>query len=166
LSDRLLDWAMQLAAAEEASRQIAKNIKVEVGPAKARHASTRVVDRRNVVLRGEEVVVRERGCGALQEFVVKAESTNFHIFIKKDDEIAVYGSYSEYAEISQDVEGIDAFADRDTEGELTGAYVFRVSDIEFAKGLTVKISTTEPVKFRAIFCKYKISRSDNGSPHG
>jgi len=166
LSDRLLDWAMQLVAAEESSRQIAQNIKVEVEPAKATHTSTRIVDRRNVVLRGEEVVVRERGCGAIQEFMVKAESTNFHIFIGKDDEIAVYGSYSTYAEISQDVEGIDAFADRDTEGELTGAYVFKVSDIEFAKGLTIKIRTTEPVKFRAIFCKYKISKPGNGSSHG
>jgi hypothetical protein len=150
----LLEWAMKLAVAEEAARQ---TFKVAVPPVEVKPTPSHVVDRRNVTVEGEEVIVHRSGYGVLQEFMAKAEDMNFHVLIEKDGELAVYGSYSEYVEISQDVEEIEAFAERDVEGELTGAYVFKVNDIEFARGLTVKISTTKPVKFRAIFCKYKIS---------
>jgi hypothetical protein len=152
----LLNWALMVVSAEEAARQVAKGVKVQVEPAKAKPPSTRIVDRRNVVLEGGEIVVQETGFGVLQEFMAKAESVDFQVLIEKDDETVVYGTYGEYAEVSQDLEGIDAFEERDAEGEPTGAYVFKVSDIEFAKGLMIKIKTANPVKFRVIFCKYKI----------
>jgi hypothetical protein len=152
----LLEWAMKLAVAEEEARQ---TVKVTVPPVEVKPTPSHVVDRRNVIVEGEEIIVHRLGYGVLQEFMAKAEDTDFQVLIEKDGETVVYGSYSEYAEISQDVEEIDAFAERDAEGELTGAYVFKVNDIEFAKGLTIKINTTKPVKFRAIFCKYKIAEA-------
>jgi hypothetical protein len=156
--EKLLDLAFQIVVAEEIARQTG-NVKVQVEPVKVRPIPTHVVDRRNVVLEGEETVVRAKGCGALQEFVAKAEDTDFQILVEKDGETVVYGSYSDYAEISQDVEGIDAFADRDAEGNPTGAYVFKVNDVEFADSLTVTIRTDKPVRFRAVFCKYKASEA-------
>jgi hypothetical protein len=147
---------MMVAAAEEVARRKAE-VKVEVPPVEVKPTPSHVVDRRNVMVEGEEIIVQTTGYGVLQEFMAKAESVDFQVLIEKDGETVVYGSYSEYAEISQDVEEIDAFAERDAEGELTGAYVFKVNDIEFAKGLTVMVKTTKPVKFRAIFCKYKVS---------
>jgi len=160
MSERdLLNWALMIVAAEEAARRMAEGVRVEVKPVEVKPTSTHVVEKRNVVLEGEKVIVQTTGCGVLQEFMAKAESTDFQILIEKDGETAIHGSYSEYAEISQDVEEIDAFAERDPDGVLTGAYVFRVSNIEFTESLTVIIKTTKPVKFRAIFCKYKTSHS-------
>jgi hypothetical protein len=157
LSDRLLDWALELAVAEENARLKAQQVKVDIPPLKVKPTPTHVVDRRNVVLHGEEVIVQTMGYGVLKEFMCKAESEDFQVLVEKDGETVVFGSYSEYADISQDVEEIEAFPERDADGELTGAYVFKVNDVEFAKNLTVKIITTENVKFRAIFCKYKSS---------
>jgi len=157
MSERdMLSWAMLIAAAEEAARQKV-SVEVEAPPVReVKPQVTYVVDRRNVVLKGEETIVQKRGCGVLQEFMVKAEDMDFHVFVERDGEPVVYGSYSRYAEVSQDVKEIDAYPERDQDGELTGAYVLRVTDIEFADGLTVKVSTPRPIKFRAIFCKYKL----------
>lgn len=149
--------AMMIVVAEEVARQKAECVKVEVAPVKVKPTPTHVVDRRNVVLRGEEIIVQTVGYGVLQEFMCKAESVDFQVLIEKDGETVVFGSYNEYADISQDVEEIEAFPERDADGELTGAYVFKVNDVEFARNLTVKIITAENVKFRAIFCKYKSS---------
>ena len=151
-----MNWAMLIVAAEEAARQ---KVKVEVEAPTVQEAkppATHVVDRRNIVLEGEETIVQKRGYGVLQEFMVKAEDVDFHVFVERDGEPVVYGSYSHYVELSQDVKEIDAYPERDQDGELTGAYVLKVTDIEFAKGLTIKVRTSKPVKFRAIFCKYKL----------
>ncbi|MEM4531657.1 MAG: hypothetical protein QXY39_07305 [Thermofilaceae archaeon] len=154
MNDRLLDWAVQLAVAEELARRKAET--VEIVGVEAPRLSSRIIDRRNVTIKGEELILRELGCGVLDEFMVKAEDTDFRVIIKKDGETTVFGKYNEYAEVSQDVEGIDAYQEYNTAGEPTGAYVLKINDIAFAKNLTIKITTTKPVKFRAIFCKYKV----------
>lgn len=157
MSDKLLDLAIELAIQEENARLKAQQVKVDIPPLRVKPTPTHVVDRRNVTINGEELIVHGFGYGVLKEFMAKAESAEFNVLIEKDGETVVFGSYTEYAEISQDVEEIEAFPERDIEGELTGNYVFKVNDVEFAKSLTVKIITSEPVKFRAIFAKYKLS---------
>jgi hypothetical protein len=144
----LLEWAMMLACAEEVARQA---VKVEVKPVvEVKPTPSHVVDRRNIVVEGEEIIVHRLGYGVLQEFMAKAEDPGFQILVEKDGDLVVYGSYSHYAEISQQVEEIDAF-------EVNGTYVFKVNDIEFAESLTVKVTTTKPVRFQAIFAKFKLS---------
>ena len=154
MGERLLDFAMQLVLAEERARQAVKPVPVEAKP-----LSTYVVDRRDVTLRGEEVVASCSGRGVLQEFVAKAEDTDFQVWVEKDGEKIIRGTYGEYAEISQDVEGIDAFAERDEDGNLTGAYVFKAGDIDFTRSLTVVLKMAKPVKFRVVFCRYKVAEA-------
>ncbi len=159
MKDKLLEWAVQLAIAEELAREQAKlkaeAVKVEFKPVAVK-PTTHVIDRRNILLKGRETVLDVVGCGVLQELMVKAGSSEFEVAVVKDAEHFVYGSYSKYAEVSADLEGIDAYPERDEDGALTGNYVFKVKDVEFSRSLTVELSTAEAVMFKAIYAKYKL----------
>jgi hypothetical protein len=155
--EKLLDLAFQIVVAEERARLSAKSTVTAAEVAKT--PSTYVVDRRDITLRGEETVVSSWGSGVLQEFVAKAEDTDFQVLVERDGEKIIRNNYSGYAEISQDIEGVDTFAERDEDGNPTGAYVFKVNDVEFTKSLTVTIRTSKPVRFRAIFCRYKVAEA-------
>jgi len=110
-----------------------------------------LVDRRNITVDGEEPIIDKRGYGVLQELMLKAESPDFQVYVYSNIDPIIYGSYNRYTGISPQVEEVDAF-------EVDGVYVFRVSDIDFEERLIVKVRTEEPVRFQAIFAKYKISQ--------
>ncbi len=113
--------------------------------------NSHLVERRNITVNGEETIIDKQGYGVLQELMLKAESREFQVYVYSDMDPLIYGSYDRYAGISPQVEEVDAF-------EVDGVYVFRVSDIDFEERLIVKISTTAPIRFQAIFAKYKISQ--------
>jgi len=148
----LLNWAMMIVAAEEAVRANITPV-VEVKPVvQVKPTPSHVVDWRNIPIQGERIVINKQGYGVLKEFLVKAESPNFQVRIVKDDEPLVWGGYQHYAEISQEVEEIEAY-------ETDGLYVFKALDIEFKESLFVSVYTKETVKFRVVFAKYKLSES-------
>ncbi len=110
-----------------------------------------LVERRNITVNGEDTIIDKQGYGVLQELMLKAESQDFEVKVYSNMYPLIYGSYNRYTRISPQVEEVDAF-------EVDGVYVFRVSDIDFEERLIVKVSTTEPIRFQAIFAKYKISQ--------
>lgn len=110
-----------------------------------------LVERRNITVDGEDTIIDREGYGVLQELMLKADSPDFQVYVYSNMDPLVYGSYTRYAGISPQVEEVDAF-------EVDGVYVFRVSDIDFEERLIVKVGTTEPVRFQAVFAKYKISQ--------
>jgi len=110
-----------------------------------------LVERRNITVNGEDTIIDKQGYGVLQELMLKADSQDFEVYVYSNVNPLVYGSYTRYAGISPQVEEVDAF-------EVDGVYVFRVIDIDFEERLIVKVSTTEPISFQAIFAKYKISQ--------
>ncbi len=113
--------------------------------------NSHVIERRNITVNGENTIIDEDGYGVLSELVIKADSQDFEVQVYSNMDPLIYGSYSNYTGISPQVVEVDAF-------EADGIYVFRVSDIDFEERLIVKIRTTAPVSFQAIFAKYKISQ--------
>lgn len=144
----------------EVARQIAEGItlKVEVKPVvEIRPTPTEVIDLRNVNVNGTFTPLIENGYGNLKEFMLKAENPNYEVKLYRDKKRIIRGSHAYYAEISQQIEEVDAFEDN-------GNYILKLNDIEFAESIEVIIETTEPITFTSIFAKYKLSRELGAEP--
>ena len=167
MSRKLLDYAMQIVAAEEAARLISAKLPrklvlevpegkppvIEVHPVvQTKPTPSFVVDMRGVDIEGTKVLVDEKGYGKIQELLVVATDTDFSVKVRKDDEWILTRSYTEYEEISQYLEEVDAF-------ESNGTYIVKINDIEFERNIRVEVVTESEVHFDLLFVKYKISRS-------
>jgi hypothetical protein len=142
--------AMQVVAAEETGSAIGRELAKVSRTVEVKPQPTFIVDRKGVTINGEDTIINKQGMGVLQELMFKSESSSFAVSVWRDDVLEINGSYSDYLEISQEIDEIAVF-------ERNGVYVLHISDIEFAESLIVKVSTTQSVRFSRIFGKYKLS---------
>ena len=138
----------------ELAHQMAEGIavNVEVKPViEIKPIPTEVIDLRNVPINGFFTVLAENGYGILKEFMLKTVNSNYEVRLYRDEKRIIRGSYTHYAEISEQVEEVDAFADN-------GDYILKLNDIEFAESIRIELETFEPITFTAIFAKYTLTQ--------
>ena len=160
MSEKLIDLAIQIVAAEENARLIAESIKdkvqVEVTPTPSLPITSRVIRDTNVKI--PDTLIDLDGSGCIKEFVIKSSSVNYILKVYVDNLELYHNTYTWFENISQQVEEIDAFEDN-------GIYVLRLSNINFANGIKI---AAEPIitaleqqpitsKLDEIFCKYDIT---------
>lgn len=167
---RAFEVALALIQAREIAKQIRvppvrvrevvvppPEVRIEIKPPKP--MPSHVVDWRDIMVTGEQVVVERSGYGVLEEFMIKAEDPEFQVLVVRDWELKpiLRGNYSDIRDIQQNVQSLSAFPERNEEGDLTGCYVVSIRDVQFEKNLVIRLSTEKPVKFGAVYAKYKLS---------
>jgi hypothetical protein len=145
---------MQIAAAEEGARlvakELAKGVQVQVTPALKK--SSKVIRLFNVKI--PATIVEELGSGQLKELIVKSAGKDYVLRVYSDGQELYHNSYTWFESISQTVEEIDAF-------EEDGTYVLRLSDIHFTEKLTIIaepaiIPLTASTTLQEVFCKLDV----------
>ena len=152
MRDRLLDWAMMIAAAEEAARmtqiQIAGPIVVQ---ALGRKYTTKTGRDTDVTLPAK--LLDEAGAGALKELVIWSSTDQYVLRVIADGKIIYSAQYSWFVTVSQEVREIAAFQAQD------GRYVLHLSDIKFSKGIRVEAAPagSSSVTLDEVFWKVELS---------
>jgi hypothetical protein len=133
--ERLLDYAIQVVAAEEAARatarELAKGITVQITPevvVKPEKRRTIVEHRKDI---GPGKIIDRSGPGVLKELMLKASHQYYGLRVEVDGLTAYDMTWSQFSDISQEVSEVSAFQDTD------GNYVLHLEDIKFSNSLAV-----------------------------
>jgi hypothetical protein len=152
--NELLKTALALAIAEENARIVAERLagKIQVQVSPSPPTASKTVKLRDINL--PKTLIDEAGCGVLRELVIRSESSNYVLTVYVDGFPLYNNSYSWFQEVSQVVEGIDAFHD-----DESNLYVLRLSNIHFtenlkiiAEPLTSMLSTPSTIKLSDMLC--------------
>jgi hypothetical protein len=133
--EELLRLAGQIVAAEETgrsvARELAKGITVQITPevvVKPEKRKTIVEHRKDI---GPGKIIDRSGPGVLKELMLKASHGNYGLRVEVDGLTAYDMTWSQFSDISQEVDEISAFQDTD------GNYVLHLEDIKFSNSLAV-----------------------------
>ena len=133
MDEDLLDWAMQIAAAEEAARiRVEVKPEIEVTPALA----PRTIIGRRTDFNIPETIIDEKGRGCLKELLVKSNRGDYKLTLVADGMTLYNYAYSWFEDVSQQLEEIDAFQTDE------GDYILHISDVKFLESIKVSL---EPV---------------------
>jgi len=127
-AEQLLSMAMAIVAAEEAAREVARGVKVEVSVEPQRPRETKVV---RLVDVEPGTIISESGPGRLVELVAVSDTRGYEMTIVADGRIVASGTFDWYQSISPYSEWVDAF-------ENNGSFILRVSDVSFSTSLSVR----------------------------
>jgi len=149
----LLDWALQLAIAEEAARAKVEVKPVEVKPALPPTPKTKIKSMTDVKI--PAVLLDEKGAGCLKELLIKSSRKDYRLRMYGDDQQLYDNTFDWFQNISQQTEEISAFTSED------GFYILHISDIKFAKNLKLELEplTTETFKIEQAFYKLDIAEA-------
>ena len=133
----LLDWAVQLAIAEEnarlAAEQLARGVQVKVVQTPAPAYTTRVEKKKDVEI--PVTLIDETGQGKLKELIIKSSFNGYRLIVSVDGRVLYSDDYEWFQDISQEVDEIAAF-------ESNGTYVLHLSDIAFSNRIRVRVEPT------------------------
>lgn len=102
---------------------------------------------------GEERTFLElQGVGEVEEFLVKADGSDFALTILRDGKNVWEGSYSKYRNISQEIDNVKAFQNVEDE------YVVHVDSVGFKEELRISIAAigSADVTASRIFAKWNL----------
>lgn len=155
MSERqLLDWAMQIAAAEEMARaRIVFKPEVKIAPTPP--LRTIIGSEKDLAIPAE--IIDEEGSGQLKELLIRSGFKEWSLAAFADGQQLYNHPYEWFMGISQELEEVDAFQAED------GTYVLRLSDIKFAESLKVKAGPLvvtlagEKPRLKEIFWKLELA---------
>jgi len=128
VSDRLLDWAIAIAAAEEMARaKVVVRPEVKIAPAPA----VRTVVGREVDFPIPGTIIDERGSGCLRELLIRSGFREWRLAVFADGQQLYNDEYGWFEGVGAHVGEVAAFQAGD------GSYVLHLSDIRFAESLRV-----------------------------
>lgn len=95
--------------------------------------------------------------GLLEECLVVSPSTEFSLILTIDASQVMDKNYQGFADITQTVEDISAFEERDEDGNPTGKYIVRLTDILFKSSITISVKndSASSITFHNLFGKYR-----------
>ncbi len=150
MSERLLDWAVQLAVAEETAREMARvkaeKVKVELAPPKP---VTRVVELKDRLVKAELTVFEAKAPGSLHELMLRSSDKEYSIMLVTDGILKLYKSWDEMQAVSQYLDTVAAF-------EENGEYILHVKDFSWLESAYAVVSVKKPMNFSNIFIKYDL----------
>ena len=139
-----MDWAVQLAIAEETARVKAEKVKVELTPPKP---VTRVVDLKDRLVKAELTFFEAKAPGSLHELMLSSSDKEYSIMLVTDGILKLYKSWDEMQAISQYLDTVDAFKE-DAE------YVLSIKGFSWSESAYAVVSVKKPITFSNIFVKW------------
>ncbi|GAG59178.1 unnamed protein product, partial [marine sediment metagenome] len=103
---------------------------------------SRALDRRNESVPHRFDMIKVEGAGRLEELMVRSPSTDFSFLLEVDGKTLINRSYADLAALSQNSQVIDAFAELDEDGNLTGFYVLHIGEIRWRRSAIANIYVT------------------------
>ena len=145
MSDRSLDWAVQLVIAEEAANLLAERMKRLV----RRPPSLMILDLKDVLVQESMVVLEKADCaGEIEELVLRSDGREYYLELATDT-IDMARSFSDFEDLSEMVDAIAAFKDGDE-------YVLHLERLSWTKFCTVRVRADKPIVFKRVFVRYKV----------
>ena len=121
--------------------------------------ATGVVDITNKSVEAGDIypIVGVNELGYIEECLVVSPSTEFSLILDIDGERAMDKTYQGFCDITQTVEDISAFEERDSDGNPTGKNIVHLTNINFKQSISifVKNDSGGSITFQNLFCKYK-----------
>ena len=146
-AEQLLSMAMSIVATEEAAREVARGVKVEVSVEPQKPRKTKIIRLTDVE---PGTIISEAGPGRLVELVAVSDTNSYELTVIVDGRIASSGLFTWYQSISQYSDWIDAF-------ENNGSFVLRLTDISFSSSLVIDFriapSLSGSIKLREVIAK-------------
>jgi len=132
LGGRLLDWAMMIAAMEEARSRVAVEARVT-------HPISRTVCRVLANVPVPSVIMDVRGAGCLRELLLRSVDRDYVLRVYVDGSVLFDAAFSWFMDVSQIVEGVSAF-----QGE-GGDFILHLTGICWADSFKVEVDHAFPV---------------------
>lgn len=132
--EKLMEYAVLLAIAEEAARQVKVTVTTPVEPAPAQPTAVRrTIVNKSVDVTIPSTVVDDRGSGKLKEIVFVSDHPYFSVAVSVDGTQLFRESWSWFNSISPVLDEVSAFRDDN------GDYVLHLTDISYGSRLTVSV---------------------------
>ena len=150
--EQMLNWAMQIAAAEEMARaKIVVKPEVKVAP-----TPPKTIVKKETDFKIPDTLIDMRGIGCLKELLIKSAFKEYRLYLYADGQQLYADTWDGFSELSQEIDEIAAFQTED------GVYVLHLYDIKFSESIKVVIEPViyimgEPPTISQIFYKLDVA---------
>jgi len=121
---------------------------------------TKIIDETDKVVSAGDTYefVAVTGVGTVINAFFLSPSTSFSVILTINGIDLLDRTYAQYLTISDNLPGIAAFPERDSDGVLTGKYLVCLKDIHFKNHISIKVKNNSGgnITFSNLFCKYKV----------
>lgn len=156
------DIAVALITARETAKQVAKElvkpVTVVVQPIQPK--ITIINSDKNISVGTFKELLDRKGEGELKDILIITSSSSYKLRVLRDNESLYDSQYSDFQELSNMIDDIEAHPEVDEDGAETGRYMLGLKRVSFSKRIRVLIEPNIPLTITTLYYEISITKSD------